>query len=87
MLLFTRLPAEQTLPASSGASLASLLVPQGCPPPPQGSVQAPWTPGPECSGAHLGPRSPCQREQGASGLENNRKKNSSLLVCATRYLG
>lgn len=56
---------EPTLPASSGAPLASLRIPtatlQAIWP---GSAQAQWIPGSESSGSHLGPQHPFRKEQG-----------------------
>lgn len=76
MLPSTRLPAEQTLPASSGASLASLLGPRGCPPPPPGPYGLAL---PRPSGLWTGglwipsgpPRAPIEWNEDLGGIESN----------------
>lgn len=79
-------PAEQTLPASSSASLASLPIPVATLPAIwSGFVQAQWIPGPESTGSYLGPNSPFKMEQDSKGLENNKHNNSYTVQFSSHH--
>lgn len=72
-------PPKQTLPAFSGALLASLLVPPRLPTPPPGLCAGPVDPRTGVLWIPSGPpRAPVRWNKELAGLENNRDNNRSL---------